>query len=150
MISLLIIVSLNAKATIELPVTDLKTSYEKETIRFHSKSFRTGYVKDDKFCKFGWRMKNLKKELEDSPEALREFELYRINKNRGIVKVIVGEIVGVGAIGIGLASSIVAPPIGIACGIIGMGFMTFGCSDLVESNNHLQSAIWTHNRDVTK
>lgn len=98
----------------------------------------TKYIKNNK----SFPLKNLKKEIIFSPDAIHEFSLYRRNRTYLNVSTVIGS---------GLfVSSFVAKDTDTRLRrlAISMAVLTFSIPISFNTSKHLSRSIWLHNRDI--
>ena len=122
-----------------------QTGYEKyqsETIYLQSGK----YVKNGEKYPLGFFSKNLKKELEVSPDAVIEFKKYRKHIKNALIFNLVGA-------GFAATSTLFKRDDYLGRGgflVVGVGFVAVGFQQSVKSMNSYQKAIWLRNGEVLK
>ena len=125
------------------PDSSVKTVYESEAIYLNGAMNR--FTKNKKESRVGFFIKKLKSEFNNcSEECKNELLTCEKKKKKGAVLLAVGG-------GILIGSLIVLPvaaPVALGAFVVGMVPYTVGGIKMNQSKDHLQKAVWLHNRDV--
>lgn len=130
-----------------LPTTDSTSwsRYESESIYLNGS--QTRYTKNKKELRIGYFFKHLKSEfLNCSEESKSEFHNGERKKKRGTLLLAGGGVLVIGS----LAVAPVGVPAAIAVFAVGMVPYALGAVKLDEASDHLQKAVWLHNRDILR
>ncbi|MBL7930812.1 MAG: hypothetical protein JNL60_02865 [Bacteroidia bacterium] len=121
----------------------VKSTYESETIYVNGALNR--YTKNKEERRIGFFVKKLKSEFSSSSEeSKRELMVCEKKKKKGTLLLAVGGTAIIGS----LIVLPIAAPVALGAFIAGMIPYTAGGIEMNASKDHLQKAVWLHNRDV--
>lgn len=119
----------------------LKALYERETILYYGGS---KYIKNGEKYKIGFMGNKIRKEFEISPDAMKEYSIYKKRSKNGLIITGIGYAASVAA----LAMIEESPDASLGLMLGGYVTMAVGVGISISGTKHFAKAVWYRNRDA--